>query len=187
MTNKPLNRAEEIAKIDSQINQVQTAMSNLTQDEINKASVVDFQPQTEITRAMKDFTDAPVIKPIKSIPRPGKPIAKEAKDRAWGWEYVRCIAENREVIGETIELWTGKYHGDMADFWQVPVNRPIYLPRHVAKRISECRYHRVKMQDRPMHNLMNEMESTGVSGYSGQLTVVDTRQRLDCRPIAVGF
>jgi len=65
-----------------------------------------------------------------------------------------------------------------AEFWKVPVNKPIWGPRHLAERIKGCRYHRL---------VMSETVSTGSDGvgqYYGAMAVDTTIQRLDALPVS---
>jgi len=55
-------------------------------------------------------------------------------------EYVQFIAENKEIIGETIEIWTRPFGGMPAEFWKVPVNKPVWGPRYLAEQIKRCYY-----------------------------------------------
>ena len=91
-------------------------------------------------------------------------------------EYVYFEAENKEVIGETLQFWTKPFAGIPAEEWKVPVNKPVWGPRYVAERIKGCSYHRLTM---------DETQSTGTDGrgqYYGQMAVDSVIQRLDARP-----
>lgn len=145
-----------------------------------KAPKIEVEPQTKMSNREANKADAPYIKPIRSMHSAEKFNEKYRKDWERAWEYVRCIAENREIIGESIELWTKKFAGDPAHFWRIPVNKPVYIPRLVAEQIASCSYHRLRMEDRP----------TNVEGgmtYYGTMTVEQTVNRLDARPVGSSF
>jgi hypothetical protein len=76
-----------------------------------------------------------------------------------------------------IEIWTRPYGGVPAEFWKVPVNKPIWGPRHLAEQIKRCSYHRLSMQN-------TTTNSDGVGQYYGSLAVDSTIQRLDARPVS---
>lgn len=182
---------KEIDKVEKQFDETEKHLSTLSVDEMNKAPLVKDEPQTKMSKKEVKEYDAPVIRPSKSftmpIPKAGMPSwAPEAIAR--DEELVKVIAENNEVIGEHIELWAGNYPGQVCGFYQVPVNIPIWIARKVAKRISQCKYHRMKMIDRSQSRLHAEMSSQGTSSNpSGELTVTETKQRLDCRLADAGF
>jgi len=91
-------------------------------------------------------------------------------------EYVSFIAENREIIGEMIEIWTRPMGGMPAEFWKVPVNKKVYGPRYLAEQIKKCYYHRLVMQ-----NIVTENNHAGQ--MYGTMVADSTIQRLDAIPV----
>jgi len=179
---------KEIEKVDLQIDALTQQMSALDQDTINKAPIRETEPQTLMTKAQEKYTDAPVIKPTKSMSAVGKPIPKQAKARKEGWEYVKVIAEHNELIGENIELWINPFAGDPCSYWEIPTNKPIYIPRFLAEHLATRNYHRLKMQDRPATQLTAEMHSDGMASQpSGQFVAKETIRRIDCRRVGFSF
>lgn len=87
-------------------------------------------------------------------------------------EYVRFIAENVEVGGERIEIWTRPYPGMPAEFWEVPVNKPIWGPRYLAEQIKRKHYNRFRMEDKPI-------SSEGGMTYYGTMAVESVVHRLN--------
>ena len=92
-------------------------------------------------------------------------------------EYVHFIAENKEIIGEAIELWTKPYAGLPAEYWRVPVNKPVWGPRYLAEQIKSKFYHRLVMQQ----NVVTGGDHMGQ--YYGSMAVDTTVQRLDAYPV----
>ena len=155
---------------------------------IAKAPEVEQQPAVEMS--YKDFkaTDAPVITFSRAFAAPGKPNPKCEAERRRGWQYVKCICENFEVFGETIELWQCRWPGDPHSFWQVPVNKPIYLPRFVAEHLASRKYHRFKMEDRNQYLVAQEtMNGIGTSDVAQTMVARETHKRLGCRSAEFEF
>ena len=114
------------------------------------------------------------LKPITSV---GSKEAFNEKFRSM-WEYdkqyVRIIAENNEIKGDHIEIWTKPYPGVAAQFWNVPVNKPIYVPRYLAEQIKRKFYHRLQMQEQIVEN-------NSIGSVYGKIVVDTTISRLDAR------
>jgi len=149
--------------------------------------VEEKEPQTRLsTREAKDM-EAPYLKPIRSINRPNHDKAKVYWNEAFqkyhdeDWEYVRCIVENNEIIGEDVEVWTCKYGRDPAHFWKVPVNKPIMIPRLLAKQLAKCQYHRLVMNDATIR------EQSYIGTITGGIVVDVVKNRIDARPVGFGF
>lgn len=167
---------KEIEKAAKSFEAFNESIESLTLDRMNKAPKEEHEEQTKLSNREIQKMDAPYLKPTRSINSKEPFNEKFRKDWERDWEYVKCIAENLEIIGEHIETWTKKYPGDPAHFWKIPVNKPVYMPRILAKRLSECQYHRLVMQDTSTN------EEAGMT-YYGALTVDVTKNRLDCRPV----
>lgn len=169
----------ELDRAEAQFEKFDTEVKNLTLDRMNESSEVE-KPSVEISK--KDaYKDGVYIKPVRSISskEPFNERFREAHTRAW--EYVKCQAVNGEILGEKIELWNKKFPGDPATFWQIPVGVNIYIPRMIAKQISECKYHRLRMEQNTI------TENSGGMQYYGSLAVDSTVQRMDCVPVNKEF
>lgn len=152
----------------------------------NKAAIEEA-PQSQLTKKQLD-ADAPYLKPVRSMPRSqgGKDGVKvyfdekhrEQHDR--DWEYVKCIVENYEIIGEQVEAWTAKWGCDPAHFWKVPVNKPVWIPRLLAEQLSKCKYHRLRMDN-------TVYDSHAVGAMYGTMIADDVKHRIDCKPVGFGF
>lgn len=176
--NKPKVNSEsqkELDKAAAQIDAFESQVKDMTMDRMNAAPVEEKDPQTKMSNREVNKSDAPYIKPVRSINSKEPFNEKYRKEHTKAWEYIKCIAENNEIIGEAIECWTKKFAGDPAHLWKIPVNKPVYIPRLVAKQISECRYHRLSMDQTQIAG------SDGNGTYMGSMVVDNTKQRLDCR------
>lgn len=170
---------KEIDRLDAEFNAKQQQMSSLSQDEMNKAPIAETEHQTKLSKQEVKQYDAPEIKPSQTIPGIGKRKPEQDNLRRRAWELVKVVAENCEVIGEKIELWhKAPFSGEPCTFWQIPVNKPIYIPRFLADHLMTRNYHRLVMQETPVEN-------NQYGQVIGQMIASETRRRLDCR--IVGF
>lgn len=180
MTDKPIPKSTEAAKemkrLEDQFDSFETKVNELTLDRMNEAPRLETEPQTKM--AQKDIADAKdiYIKPFKSISSKEPFNEKFRSDYEFAKEYVYIIAENNEVNGETIDFWTKPFPGMPAQEWKVPVNKPVWVPRHVAETIKRCSYHRLSMNNNRMTG------SDGSGTYYGDFVVDNIVQRIDARP-----
>lgn len=147
----------------------------LTMDECSKAPKQESEPQVLQSKREIAKEDGLYLKPDRSINSKEGFNEKFRSDYNYKTEYVPFIAENKEIIGETIELWTKPFPGVSAEFWKVPTNKKVWGPRHLAEQISSKSYSRIVMEDK----------ATGTDGghtFYGQLAVSNRIQRLDARP-----
>jgi hypothetical protein len=64
-----------------------------------------------------------------------------------------------------------------AEEWDVPTNKPVIGPRHLAEQIKKCRYHRLVMEE-------SRPTSSDYAGtYVGTMIADTTKQRLDAHPV----
>lgn len=172
---------QELAKVQDQFDKFDEQVKSLTQDEMNKAPIQDFEPQTLMSKREANKAEAIYMKPSRTI---GCRVPFNEKFRQqWNEakQYVRCIVENLEIIGETVEVWSKPFAGVPCEFWQVPVNKPVMIPRHLADQLASRFYHRL---------VMDQSVTTGADGqgtYYGAMAVKETKRRIDCRPVGFGF
>lgn len=170
--------AKELDKAEKQFDAFNENVQQMTLDRMNQAPKEETEPQTKIAQRDIDKFPGIYLKPAKNIASREKFNEKFRQAYEFDKEYVQFIAEHNEIKGETMEFWTKPYPGLDAQFWQVPVNKPVWAPRYVAERIKGCTYHRL---------MMDESKSSGadsVAGYTGVMAVDSTIQRLDARPIS---
>ena len=154
-------------------------VKSLTKDETSKAPIAETEQQTQISQKEIDRTDGVYLKPERTISCKEPFNEKWRDDYNFRKEYVRFIAEHKEIIGESIEKWTRPFPGLPAEFWRVPTNKVVIGPRYLAEELSKCAYTRLSMEDRPTGG-------DGLGQYYGQLVATNRIQRLDARP-AAGF
>jgi hypothetical protein len=123
-------------------------VKDLTLDRCNEAAKVEEEPQTKLSQQELSKKKEIYLKPKRSFSCKGKFNEKFRDDYEFKKEYVCFIAENREIIGETISLWTKPFPGVACEEWEVPTNKPVWGPRYLAERIKGCSYHRFTMQHR---------------------------------------
>lgn len=171
---------KELDKAQEQFDEFDKNIKEMTLDRMNAAPKEEVEPQTKIASRDLQKANNIYLKPEKIIScSPKDKFNERFRDKYnFDKEYVQFIAENKEIIGETIELWTRPYGGMPAEFWKVPVNKPVWGPRYLAERIKGCRYHRLVMQ---------QNVATGADGmgqYYGAMAVDTAVQRLDAMPVS---
>ena len=172
---------KELDKAEKQFEAFDQQVKEMTFDRMNAAPTSEGEPQTRMSAREANKSDAPYMKPVRSINSKEPFNEKYRHDHTRAWEYVRAIVENNEIIGEGVEVWTKKFAGDPAHFWKLPVNKPIMIPRLVAEQLASCKYHRLSMEENRVTG------SDGMGTYVGSMIVDQTKQRIDCRPIGSGF
>jgi hypothetical protein len=182
--NKPKVNSEsqkELDRAEKQFEAFDAQVKEMTLDRMNTAPDKEREPQTKLSSGEVKRMDAPYIKPVRSISSREQFNEKYRADHTRAWEYIKCIVENNEIIGEDVECWTKKFAGDPAHFWKIPVNKPVYIPRLLAKQISDCKYHRLRMED----TQMSGADHAGT--YVGTMVVDQVKHRLDCREAGNSF
>jgi len=120
------------------------------------------------------------LKPVRSL-SDGQKFDENYRDEYnFFKEYVCFIAEHKEIIGEKIEIWTKKYKGIPAEYWEVPPGKVVWGPRYLADRIAECHYRRLKTEDH------TQTASGHVGTFTGALVVDHEVARLTATPVTKG-
>ena len=169
---------QEIEKAEKQFEEFDANVKNLTLDRMNESPKKEVEQQTKIAQKDIEKCDDLYLKPTTAVGSRERFNERFREDYNFQKEYVRFIAENREIIGEVIEMWTKPFPGLPAEFWKVPVNKPVYGPRYLAEQIKRARYHRLIMQESKMVGADNRAQ------YYGQMAVDTTVQRLDALPVS---
>jgi len=181
MANAPkVNSAgeKELDKCEKQFKEFDNQVQSMTLDRMNQAPKLEVENQTKMAQVDIDKSNSLYLKPFKSIGSREKFNEDYRSDYNHAKEYVNFTAENKEIIGETIELWTKPFAGMPAEFWKVPVNKPVWGPRYLAEQIKKAYYHRLTM---------NQHTTTGADGmgqYYGAMAVDSIVQRLDAIPVS---
>lgn len=168
----------EIEKAEKQFDAFDTQVKEMTMDRMNQAKKEDVEPQTKLSSREIEKSKDIYLKPANTISDRQK-FNEEFREK-WNYdkEYVHFIAYHKEIMGETIELWTHPYGGVGAEFWKVPTGKPVWGPRYLAEQIKSKKYHRLVMQENRITG------SDGMGQYFGSLAADTTIQRLDAEPVS---
>ena len=166
---------KELEKVEKQFEEFDQNIKSLTQDRMNEAPKLELEQQTKLSsREIANSKDV-YLKPKRTISCREK-FNEEYRDQ-WNEkkEYVYFIAENKEIIGEHIDMWTKPFAGVPAEEWDIPCNKPVWGPRYLAEQIKKCYYHRLVMRDA-------HVSADGLGTYYGTLAADTMVQRLDAIP-----
>ena len=181
MAEKPkVNSAgqRELDKTEALFEKFDEQVKSLTLDRLNEAPKVETEQQTRLSNRELQRIDGMYLKPVNTISCQEKFNEKYRDDYNYMREYVPFVAENKEIMGDVIELWTKPFAGVPAEFWKIPPNKKVNGPRYLAEQIKKCSYHRL---------IMNEQKIVGTNQFGaeyGQLIVDTTVQRLDAHPVS---
>lgn len=169
---------KELDKTAAQIDAFEQNIKEMTLDRMEGAKKEEIDPQTKLSQREIAKSADIHLKPMK-IQHSKEPFnEKWREDFNYQKEYVQFIAENYELIGSSIEVWTKRFPGQPAEYWEVPVNKPVWGPRYLAEQLRKCNYHVFSMH-----------ESMGVTGgdqmgtYTGKMVVDTVKQRLSANPV----
>ena len=179
LTSKPSvssDAQKELDKVETQFNQFQDEVKSLTLDRLNEAPKSESMQQTKLSDREIQKNNETYLKPKRTISSKEKFNEAFREEYNFSKEYVNFIAENKEIIGETIDLWTKPFPGMPAEEWDVPTNKPVWGPRYLAERIKSCTFHRLVMRDSPV-------ASDGMGTYMGHMIADTVVQRLDAHPV----
>ena len=168
----------ELDKVEKQFEKFEQDVKNLTMDRMNEAPKEEIEPQTKLSSKEIEKSKDIYLKPDRTVSCRDKFNEKYRNDYNFSKEYVQFIAEHKEIVGETIEIWTRPFPGMPAEFWKVPVNKPIWGPRYLAEQIRRKTYHRLVMQQNSITG------SDGIGQYFGTMVADTTIARLTAEPIS---
>lgn len=180
MTDKPKvssSSQKELDKVAEQFDKFKENVENLTLDRMNAAPREESEPQTKLSSKEVAKSHIPVLKPKRTVSCREKFNEKFREDFNFASEMVCFVAQNNEIIGETITMWSRPFPGMAAEEWEIPTNKPVRAPRYVAEQLKKCQYHRLVMEEsRPTSS-----DHTGV--YVGSMIADSVKQRLDAHPV----
>ena len=178
MSNQPkVNSAaeRELDKAAKQIDAFEADIKKVVEDRQSLAPAQETEQQTRLSsNQIADSKDI-YLKPKRNLSCRVKFNEAYRDDYNFAKEYVLFIAENKEILGEKIELWTKPFAGVPYEEWEVPCNKPVWGPRYLAEQIKKCRYHRLTMDNKII-------ETGGYGSIYGQMAVDSVVQRLDATP-----
>jgi hypothetical protein len=169
---------KELDKAQKQFDKFDSDIKEMTQDRMNQAPLKEVESKVKLSQLDIEKSKDLYLKPNRSISSREKFNEKWREEYNFAKEYVRFIAENKEIIGETLEFWTKPFPGMSAEEWKVPAGKPVWAPRYVAEQIKRARYHRLTMQE----NVSTGGDQNGQ--YYGTMAVDTTIQRLDALPVS---
>jgi len=173
---------QELDKAKEQIDAFSEQIHSLNLDTLHAAKKEEVEPQTKLSQVELNRAKDIYLKPVRTISSREKFNEGFRNEYDFAKEYVHFTAENKEIIGETIELWTKPYPGMPAEFWQVPTNKPIWGPRYLAERIRGCQYRVLKMDESPAENNTSSRDSVAV--YKGVIQLDKQVSRLTAEPVS---
>jgi hypothetical protein len=184
MTGKKTNVIDkELDKMGKHLDEFESQVKELTLDRMNEAKLETQEPQTKLSSKELGNSKDIYLKPARSISVAHTEKFNENYREQYNFakEYVHFIAEHKEVIGETIEAWTKPFQGIPAEFWQIPVNKPVWGPRYLAEQLRKCNYHRLVMEERYAPD--NMVGQSGLGAMYGKMVVESKIQRLTAEPV----
>lgn len=173
---------KELKRLEEKFDQFQKNVEALrvTNDE----SVPTAESESPLQKSQQElkYENGEYLKPKRTISSREKFNEKYRSDYDFKKEYVNFMAENKEIIGETIEMWTKAFPGTAAEFWQVPVNKPVWAPRYVAEQIKGAQYSVFVMDDNTVYD-RGHVGDVDLQ-YHGALVRKKTEHRLDAHPVS---
>jgi hypothetical protein len=170
--------SKELDKVEKQFDSFKEDVDKMTLDRMNMTPKAESEPQTNLSQKEIFNSKDIYLKPIKVVGCQDKFNEKWRDDYNFQKQYVQFQAENKEIIGEEIDLWTRPFPGMPAEEWKIPVNKPVWGPRYLAEQIKRCYYHRLIMQP----NVGTGSDHAGQ--YYGTMAVDTTVARLDAVPVS---
>lgn len=126
------------SKIVRQVEEVSNAVNDMHKAMEQTPSVQD-EKKVRLTEFQKKFPDAKYIEPTYRFPTQGVKSAKYHEINGsleYLTEYVVGIFES-QIVGQTFSFDLGEIPGEDYCRWTIPTNKPIGLPRYVAKHLSK--------------------------------------------------
>lgn len=182
MTIKPQKLGEQLEKAAKDFDEFDANVKSLTMDQMNTAPKVEIEAQSDTLKVSdkeKNDKGYKYLKPFRSIGCKDKFNEAHRSDYEFQKQYVCFEAENHEIIGEEIDLWTRPFPGMAAEEWKVPVNMPVWGPRYLAEQLKRKSYHRLIMKENQITGSDNQGHK-----YFGSMAADSTIQRLDARPVS---
>jgi len=169
--------AREIEKAKSQFDAFDEGIQQMTMDRMNQAPKEETEPQTKLSQNdIKNSKDI-YLKPRRYVSSREKFNENFRADYEYSKQYVQFVAENKELIGESMELWTKPFAGVSAEEWVVPANKPVWGPRYLAEQLNRKFYHRLVMQE------TKNTGADGIGNYYGSMAADTTIARIEARPV----
>lgn len=169
---------KELEKCETQIKALpEQAKELIMMDRMKLVPKIEYEGQPEISQQDVAKSRDIYLKPRNYVASQEKFNEKWRKSYEYDKEYVQFVGSNTEIREEEIPLWTKPYPGCPAEFWKVPVNKPVWGPRYLMEQLQRKQYHVLEMKNESVGN-------EGGNQYYGKLAIQTVRQRLDAREIS---
>lgn len=130
--------AQPKEKLVKRVEDLCDAVNDMNRAMENVPSVFEEEKKVKLTNFQKKHPDVLYIEPQQKIPTGGAP-SKAYHDKygslEYLTEYVAGVFES-QMVGATFTFDLGEIPGEPYCRWKIPVNKPIGLPRFVAKHLS---------------------------------------------------
>jgi len=166
----------ELDKVEKQFDGFESQVKSMTLDKTNEAPIAEVEPQTKLSSREIEKSKQIYLKPVRTISVRDKFNEAYREEYNFAKEYVQFVAENRELKGDKIEIWTRPYGGIPAEYWEVPSNVPVWGPRYLAEQIRRKIYTRFVMAQIPANQ-------DGMGRYYGTMAAETKIARLTCEPV----
>jgi hypothetical protein len=163
---------QEMDKVETQFKAFEENVSELTMDRMKLVPKLAEEPQTKISQADIDKQNGRYLKPYRAIGSQEKFNEKFRKEYEMEKQYENIIAENKEIFGEAIDMWSKPFPGCPVEWWKIPVNTPIWVPKYISDQLKRKYYHRLEMKEQTTG-------SEGPAQYYGRMVVDTTIPRLN--------
>lgn len=167
---------KELSVVENQIKDIQEKNQSLDYDQRLAAPKNEIEQQTKIAQSEIDKLPEIYLKPKRSFPPREKFNEKFRDEYNYQREYIQFIAENYEVIGESVDFWIKKFPGTPCEEWVLPVNKPVWAPRYVKERLEECGY--------TVFKASQSLKTQEGINYEGYLEIQERKNRLNARDIS---
>jgi len=171
-----MSREKEVKKLEEQFDKFTETVKDLSSQPLEHRET-KTEMESKISNKEMAENDGIYLKPKYQVGGGEKFNEKFRKEYEFDKERVRFIVEHKEIIGETVEMWTKPYAGVPAEFWQIPSNKIVNAPRYVAEQIKKTKYRRLKMSD-------TTTGQDGMGSYYGNLVADTIVQRIDAYPVS---
>lgn len=124
-------------KLVKRVEDLSDAVNDMHKAMANTPEVID-ERKVQMTEFQKKYPDVKYIEPSMKIPTGGARCPKYHERHGsleYLKEYVTGIFES-QLVGATFTFDLGEVPGEDYCRWTIPTNKPIGLPRYVAKHLS---------------------------------------------------
>lgn len=170
---------KELDKAEKQFESFEANLKEQSKNSFPNVPKAEMEQQTKMSNREAQNSRDIYLKPVRTQPCRNKFNEKFRSEYEFQKEYVKFIAENKEIIGEKMCLWTKRFPGIDAEYWEVPANKPVWGPRYLAEQIKNCAYVKYTMSESQPVNSHDAMGQ-----YTGSLTAEQMVNRLDAIPVS---